>query len=332
MSADVLARFSGAAVVGGTVAVVADALIRHVVGIEVQIRILGLDGVEHIFDVAFHTLIHDRRGNPVSAGIEVFLEKPQRCLAMPHQCVSTHGNVIIDAKIHDAGSIVQRNTDIRSAALGLHQRCIRFHFIFALNAVIILQHAGSNGGVFHSTAVENIAHPKIVGELVFQSLFRSRRRNHTAVRLSCYGDIIKHKIVGAVRGNGQPEFAAVFRCTIRSRKLRPFAGSSLFCRQFGFRFPCRVQICTGKGQVKTLRSFTVHPHAVCVGFSAGKIEALFRTGTVRCAGSSSNRHTTGRVATDAVFCCQSYSISVAVPAAVVDFKVVADQLCRRYCS
>lgn len=93
---------------------------------------------------------------------------------MPNQCVSTHGNIVIDAEVHDAGSIVQRNADICSAALGLHQRCIRFHFIFALNAVIILQHAGNNGGVFHSTAVENIAHPKIVGELVFQSLFRSR--------------------------------------------------------------------------------------------------------------------------------------------------------------
>ena len=332
LSADVLARLSGAAVVGSTVAVVADALIRHVVGIEVQIRILGLDCRKHIFDVAFHTLIHDCRGNPVSAGIEVLLEKPQRCLTMPNQCVSTHGNIVIDAEVHDAGSIVQRNADICSAALGLHQRCIRFHFIFALNAVIILQHAGNNGGVFHSTAVENIAHPKIVGELVFQSLFRSRCRNLAAVRLSCYGDIIKHKIVSAVCGNGQPEFAAVFRCTIRSRKFCPFAGSGLFCRQFGFRFLCSVEICTGKRQVKTLRSFTVHPHAVCVGFSAGKIEALFCTGTVRRAGSSGNRHTTGRVATDAVFCCQSYSIIVAVPAAVVDFKVIADQFCRRNCS
>ena len=251
---------------------------------------------------------------------------------MPNQCVTTHGNVIIDAEVHDAGSIVQRNTDIRFAALGLHQRCIWLGFVLALDAVIILQHAGSNGGVLYSTAIENIAHPKIVGELVFQSLFRSRRRNLTAVRLSCYGDIIKHKIVGAVCGNGQPEFAAVFRCTIRSRKFCPFAGSGLFCRQFDFRFLCSVQICTGKGQVKTLRSFTVHPHAVCVGFAAGKIEALFCTGTVRRAGSSGNRHTTGRVVTDAVFCCQSYSISTAVPAAVVDFKVVADQLCRRYCS
>ena len=86
---------------------------------------------------------------------------------MPNQCVSTHGNVIIHAEVHDAGSIVQRNTDIRSAALRLHQRCIRFHFIFALNAVIILQHAGNNGGVFHSTAVENIAHPKIVANSSF---------------------------------------------------------------------------------------------------------------------------------------------------------------------
>ena len=251
---------------------------------------------------------------------------------MPNQCVSTHGNIVIDTEIHDAGSIVQRNTDIRSAALGLHQRCIWLGFVLALDAVIVLQHTGSNGGVLHSTAVENIAHPKIVGKLVFQSLFRSRRRNLVAVLLSCYGDIIKHKIVSAVCGNGQPEFAAVFRCTIRSGKLRPFAGSGLFCRQFGFRFLCRVQICTGKGQTKTLRSFTVHPHAVCVGFSAGKIEALFCTGTVRRAGSSGNRHTTGRVATDAVFCCQSYSIIAAVPAAVVDFKVVADQLRRRYCS
>ena len=332
LSADVLARLSGAAVVGGTVAVVADTLIRHIVGIEIQIRILGLDCRKHIFDVAFHTLIHDCRGNPVSAGIEVFLEKPQRCLAMPHQRMTTHGNVIIDAEVHDAGSIVQRNTDIRFAALRLHQRCIWLGFVLALDAVIVLQHTGSNGGVLHSTAIENIAHPKIVGKLVFQSLFRSRRRNLAAVLLSCYGDIIKHKIVSAVCGNGQPEFAAVFRCTIRSRKLRPFAGSGLFCRQFGFRFLCRVQICTGKGQVKTLRSFTVHPHAVCVGFPAGKIEALFCTGTVRRAGSSGNRHTTGRVVTDAVFCCQSYSIIVAVPAAVVDFKVVADQLCRRYCS
>ena len=153
---------------------------------------------------------------------------------MPNQCVSTHGNIVIDAEVHDAGSIVQRNTDIRSAALGLHQRCIRLHFILALDAVIVFQHAGSNGGVLYSTAVENIAHPKIVGKLVFQSLFRSRRRNLAAVRLSCYGDIIKHKIVSAVCGNGQPEFAAVFRCTIRSGKLRPFAGSGLFCRQFGF--------------------------------------------------------------------------------------------------
>ena len=332
MSADVLARLSGAAVVGSTVTVVADALIRHVVGIEIQIRILGLDCRKHIFDVAFHTLIHDRRGNPVSAGIEVFLEKPQRCLAMPYQCVSTHGNIVIDTEIHDAGSIIQRNADICSAALGLHQRCIWFHFILALDAVIVLQHAGSNGGVLYGAAVENIAHPKIVGKLVFQPLFRSRRRNHAAVRLSCDGDIIKHKIVGAVRGNSQPEFAAVFWCTIRSGKLRPFAGSGLFCCQFGFRFLCRVQICTGKRQVKTLRSFTVHPHVVCVGFSAGKIEALFCTGTVRRAGSSGNRHTTGRVVTDTVFCCQSYSISVAVPAAVIDFKVVADQFCRRNCS
>ena len=234
MSADVLARFSGAAVVGSTVAVITDALIRHIVGIEIQIRILGLDCRKHIFDVAFHTLIHDRRGNPVSAGIEVFLKKPQRCLTMPNQCVSTHGNIVIDAEVHDAGSTVQRNTNIRSAALGLHQRCIRLHFVLALDAVIVLQHAGSNGGVLHSTAVENIAHPKIIGKLVFQSLFRSRRRNLVAVRLSCYGDIIKHKIVGAVRGDGQPEFAAVFRCTIRSGKLRPFAGSGLFCCQFGF--------------------------------------------------------------------------------------------------
>ena len=234
MSADVLARLSGAAVVGGAVTVVADALIRHIVGIEIQIRILGLDGVEHIFDVAIHTLIHDCRGNPVSAGVEVFLEKPQRCLAMPHQCVSTHGNIVIDAEVHNAGSIIQRNANIRSAALGLHQRCIRLHFILALDAVIVLQHTGSNGRVLHSTAVENIAHPKIVGKLVFQSLFRSRRRNLAAVRLSCYGDIIKHKIAGAVCGDGQPEFAAVFRCTIRSGKLRPFAGSGLFCRQFGF--------------------------------------------------------------------------------------------------
>ena len=172
MSADVLARFSGAAVVGSTVTVVADALIRHIVGIEIQIRILGLDGIEHIFDIAFHTLIHDCRRNPVSAGIEVFLEKPQRCLAMPHQRMTTHGNVIVDAEVHDAGSIIQRNANIRSAALRLHQRCIWLHFVLALNAVIILQHAGSNGGVLHSTAVENIAHPKIVGKLVFQSLFR----------------------------------------------------------------------------------------------------------------------------------------------------------------
>ena len=128
---------------------------------------------------------------------------------MPNQCVSTHGNIVIDAEIHDAGSIVQRNADICSAALGLHQRCIRLGFVLALDAVIILQHTGSNGGVLHSTAVENIAHPKIVGELVFQSLFRSRRRNLVAVRLSCYGDIIKHKIASAVCGDGQPEFTAV---------------------------------------------------------------------------------------------------------------------------
>lgn len=89
---------------------------------------------------------------------------------MPNQCVTTHGNVIIDAEVHDAGSIVQRNTDIRFAALGLHQRCIWLGFVLALDAVIILQHAGSNGGVLYSTAIENIAHPKIVGELVFQSL------------------------------------------------------------------------------------------------------------------------------------------------------------------
>ncbi|CCZ82866.1 unknown [Ruminococcus sp. CAG:254] len=84
LSADILARFSCSAIVGSSVLVIADALIGNIIGIEIQFWILCLDCLKHIFNVGFHSLIHNGRRNPIAICIEIFFEEPDRGLTVPN--------------------------------------------------------------------------------------------------------------------------------------------------------------------------------------------------------------------------------------------------------
>ena len=84
LSADILARFSCSAIIGSSILVIADALIGNIIGIEIQFWILCLDCLKHIFNVGFHSLIHNRRRNPIAICIKIFFEEPDRRLTVPN--------------------------------------------------------------------------------------------------------------------------------------------------------------------------------------------------------------------------------------------------------
>ncbi len=54
----VVTRNSCAAVICCTAAVIAHAFVAYIICVQVEVGILGLDSGKHIFDVAFHALIH----------------------------------------------------------------------------------------------------------------------------------------------------------------------------------------------------------------------------------------------------------------------------------
>ena len=195
---------------------------------------------------------------------------------MPYQRVSTHADLILHAEVHNGCTAVERDSYICTAGLGLYHGSIRLCFVFALDAVVILDDICCDRRILNGSAVENIAHPEVIRKLVLQTLFSSCCIHGLVILFAGDLYIVKCKVIGAFGGNSQPEFIAVLRCLVVGGQSSPLSCLHRLGIQFHDGLLIGFLIQAKQGQVEHLIRGTVNLHAVVVVLAALQVQALGR--------------------------------------------------------
>ena len=120
--------------------------IHHVPCVEFHIGVILFQRFHDGLDVVFQTLGHLVLGNPCSVGIEVFLEEPVRCLAVPYQHMATYRNLVFAGEFQHLVCFVQRDlghgviAGLCHILLGqrLIQHAVWFQLVAQCQAVVVL--------------------------------------------------------------------------------------------------------------------------------------------------------------------------------------------------
>ena len=120
-------------------------LVHHVPCVEFHIRIILCQRFHDGLDVVFQTLGHLVLGDPCTVGVEVFLEEPVRCLAVPYQHMATYRNLVFAGKFQHLVCLVEGNLGHGVVAGLCHvllrqrqiQHAVRFQLIAQGQTVVV---------------------------------------------------------------------------------------------------------------------------------------------------------------------------------------------------
>ena len=120
--------------------------VHHVPCVEFHIGVILFQRFHDGLDVVFQTLGHLVLGNPCSVGIEVFLEEPVRCLAVPYQHMTAYRNFVFAGEFQHLVCFVQRDLGHGVIAGFCHvllgqcqiQHAVRLQFVAQCQAVVVL--------------------------------------------------------------------------------------------------------------------------------------------------------------------------------------------------
>ena len=120
--------------------------VHYVPCVELYIRIILRQRLHDGLDVVFQTLGHLLLGNPCPVGVEVFLEEPVRCLAVPYQHMTAYRNFVFAGEFQHLVCFIQRDlghgviAGLCHILLGqrLIQNAVWFQLVAQCQAVVML--------------------------------------------------------------------------------------------------------------------------------------------------------------------------------------------------
>ena len=155
---------------------IGSSFIHHVPCVEFHIGVIFFQRFHDGLDVVFQTLGHLVLGNPCPVGIEVFLEEPVRCLAVPYQHMTAYRNFVFAGEFQNLVCFVQRDLGHGVIAGFCHvllgqcliQHAVRLQFVAQCQAVVVLFDEVFGGTLCEFRTGTGTADLKVVGIGIFQ--------------------------------------------------------------------------------------------------------------------------------------------------------------------
>ena len=317
------AGLSGTAVIGCSLLVIGYALVADIIGIQVEIRILALDRLEHCLDVILHADIHCALIDPVT----VALEEEFRHLAVPYEGMTTEAEVVIDRKVHHGCAGIERYID---GVVGIHalERCIRLGLVLALDGGAVLEDVAGDSGILDGAAVEDVTNTEIAAELILQTDVGSTGCGDLGnVFHRGDGDLVIEEVIGAVGRQRQLEFVGVGRSFVISLDFCPLAGLDLLDSDLLDRLLFGLEVKCTDLQTEGLVGVGLDLHTISIVDAAPEVETLAGGCTVRRSLSAGDCHCSRAVHANAFYGLNCYVVRRAMPAVIVAVEAVVHNFC-----